>query len=103
MPRSGEIDREAVQSDDELVEERRPELASDRPRYRPRGGRLKWGLLALVLILLAGGYFWLRGRNRESTDDAQVDGHIAQISAKIAGSVLQVLVDVNYHVEAGQV
>jgi membrane fusion protein (multidrug efflux system) len=47
--------------------------------------------------------FLAHGRNRESTDDAQVDGHIAPISAKISGSVLEVLVQHNQHVKAGQV
>jgi membrane fusion protein (multidrug efflux system) len=62
-----------------------------------------WGLFGLLLLAGAAFYFWWLGRNRESTDDAQVDGHIAPISAKVSGSVLQVLVDVNYQVKAGQV
>jgi membrane fusion protein (multidrug efflux system) len=57
----------------------------------------------VLLILLVGAYFWWRGRNRVSTDDAQVDGHIAPISAKVSGSVLQALADYNQHVAAGQV
>jgi len=39
---------------------------------------------------------------RVSTDDAQVDGHIAPIASKIYGTVEQVLVDDNQHVRAGQ-
>src|SRR5438270_8560768 len=70
---------------------------------RGRGKLLRFGLPALILALLVAGYFWWHGRNRESTDDAQVDGHIAPISAKVSGSVLQVLVDINDHVKAGQV
>jgi membrane fusion protein (multidrug efflux system) len=64
---------------------------------------LPLALGTLVLSLLVGGYFWLHGRNRESTDDAQVDGHIAPISAKVSGSVLEVLVENNMSVKAGQV
>ena len=41
--------------------------------------------------------------NRESTDDAQVDGHITPIASKIYGRVGQVLVDDNQPVKAGQV
>ncbi|HMJ63426.1 MAG TPA: HlyD family secretion protein, partial [Bryobacteraceae bacterium] len=39
---------------------------------------------------------------RESTDDAQVDGHIVPISARINGTILSVLVNDNQAVKAGQ-
>src|ERR1700720_1613333 len=42
-------------------------------------------------------------RNRESTDDAQVDGHITPIAAKISGRIEEVLVRDNEPVKAGQV
>ena len=54
-------------------------------------------LLALVIGL------FLYHRNRESTDDAQVDGHITQISSKVYGKVGTVLVDDNQQVKAGEV
>jgi membrane fusion protein (multidrug efflux system) len=38
-----------------------------------------------------------------STDDAQVDGHIVPVSAKISGNVAEVLVNDNQAVKAGQV
>jgi membrane fusion protein (multidrug efflux system) len=41
--------------------------------------------------------------NRESTDDAQVDGHITPMASKVYGRVAQVLVDDNQPVKAGQV
>jgi membrane fusion protein (multidrug efflux system) len=41
--------------------------------------------------------------NRESTDDAQVDGHITPVASKIYGRVSEVLVDDNEPVKAGQV
>jgi membrane fusion protein (multidrug efflux system) len=40
--------------------------------------------------------------NRESTDDAQVDGHITPVASKIYGRVGKVLVDDNESVKAGQ-
>jgi membrane fusion protein (multidrug efflux system) len=39
---------------------------------------------------------------RESTDDAQVDGHIVPISARVGGTILAVLVNDNQTVKAGQ-
>jgi len=55
-----------------------------------------------VLLALVVGLF-LYYRNRESTDDAQVDGHITQISSKVYGRVAEVLVTDNQAVKAGQV
>src|SRR5579864_4498494 len=62
----------------------------------------KWVLLALFLVLVAAGLFvWHYYSLRESTDDAQIDGHIDPISARVSGTVLRVLVDENQVVQAG--
>jgi len=53
-------------------------------------------LAALVGLLL---YY----HNRETTDDAQVDGHITPIASKIYGRVAEVLVTDNQPVKAGQI
>ncbi len=55
----------------------------------------------VVLVAAVVGLF-LYYNNRESTDDAQVDGHITPIAAKIYGKVLNVLIDDNQAVKAGQ-
>ena len=55
-----------------------------------------------MLVAVAIGLF-LYYRNRESTDDAQVDGHITPIAAKISGRVAEVLVHDNEPVKAGQI
>jgi membrane fusion protein (multidrug efflux system) len=55
----------------------------------------------LALLLCLG--FWLYYRNRVSTDDAQVDGHLVPVSCKVYGSVEKVLVDDNQAVKAGDV
>jgi membrane fusion protein (multidrug efflux system) len=39
----------------------------------------------------------------EETDDAYIDGHIHQVSSRVAGSITDVLVDENEPVKAGQV
>jgi membrane fusion protein (multidrug efflux system) len=56
----------------------------------------------VVLVAAVVGLF-LYYRNRESTDDAQVDGHITPVASKIYGRVGEVLVDDNQAVKAGQV
>src|SRR5216683_2803556 len=62
-------------------------------------------LLAVGGLVLLGGVIslFLYYHNRETTDDAQVDGHITPIASKIYGRVAQVMVDDNQAVKAGQV
>ena len=55
----------------------------------------------VVLIAVLVGLF-LYYHNRESTDDAEIDGHITPIAAKIYGRVAEVLVKDNQTVKAGQ-
>ena len=57
---------------------------------------------AILLIAAALGLFFYF-HNRESTDDAQVDGHITPIASKIYGRVAKVMIDDNQPVKAGQV
>jgi len=57
------------------------------------------GVVALALII--GLFVYYSGR--ESTDDAQVDGHITPVASKIYGRVAEVLVLDNQPVKAGQV
>src|SRR5260370_33176676 len=62
--------------------------------------RLIVGGVALLVALLG---LYLYFHNRETTDDAQVDGHITPIAAKIYGRVAKVQVNDNQAVKAGQV
>ena len=55
----------------------------------------------VVLIVAILGLF-LYYHDRESTDDAQIDGHITPIASKIYGKVASVLVNDNQAVKAGQ-
>jgi membrane fusion protein (multidrug efflux system) len=61
-------------------------------------------LLIALGALAAGSYYaWKYFSAYESTDDAQVDGHINAISARISGYVLEVPVDDERYVKAGDV
>jgi membrane fusion protein (multidrug efflux system) len=55
---------------------------------------------AVLLVALLGLYLYFH--NRESTDDAQVDGHITPIASKVYGRVGKVLVNDNQQVKAGE-
>lgn len=56
----------------------------------------------LLILTVAALIWWLVSRNYETTDDAQVNGHINPISARIAGTVQAVYVENDQIVHAGQ-
>ncbi|MDQ6688936.1 MAG: HlyD family secretion protein [Gemmatimonadota bacterium] len=53
-------------------------------------------------LLFWGFQKWSYGRTHQSTDNAQVDGHIVPVLAKVGGYVKTVSVSENDHVKAGQ-
>jgi membrane fusion protein, multidrug efflux system len=70
-------------------------------RQRPRA---RLYLIGAAIVLLVAAYFGLRYlMTYESTDDAQVDGHVMPLSARISGYVTKVNVDDNQYVTAGTV
>jgi len=74
------------------------------PRPKPlTNPRVRRALIAgggLLFAVLVGLFIYFH--DRESTDDAQVDGHITPIASKVYGRVAEVLVDDNQAVKAGQ-
>jgi len=72
--------------------------------FRPRSKNRAILFLALALVVIAGGsWLWYYLGGYESTDDAQVDVHLAPVSARISGYVIKVNVDDNQYVEKGTV
>jgi membrane fusion protein, multidrug efflux system len=67
------------------------------PRSRRRGILIVGGVLVLLIAL---GVWW-RSTYSEDTDDAQVNGHLIQVSSRIAGQVVRVYVEENRKVNAG--
>src|SRR4051794_11896465 len=60
--------------------------------------------LAVVLLAIVGVVVWLVvTAGRESTDDAQVEGHVVQVSARVGGTVQRVAVEDNQRVAAAAV
>jgi membrane fusion protein (multidrug efflux system) len=99
---------ELVEPDHEL-KDRQPDdqkpLAGKKPRDTSSRARLWWLLLAAFAVALAIATFaWMAYyQDRETTDDAQVDGHIVPVASKIYGNVAEVLVTDNQPIRAGQV
>ena len=60
-------------------------------------------LAGAVIVVVAGVLFWNYLQSYESTDDAQIDGHIDQIGSRVSGTVAAVYTEDNRSVTAGQV
>ena len=80
---------------------RAPRVTEELPlEEAPKGGlsnpktkRMLLGAGAVLLVAVTGLFFYYH--NRETTDDAQVDGHITPIASNVYGRVGEVLVDDN--------
>ena len=55
-----------------------------------------------VVLAIAGVVLWNYLQSFESTDDAQIDGHIHQIGSRVSGTVVSVYTEENRSVVAGQ-
>jgi membrane fusion protein, multidrug efflux system len=59
--------------------------------------------VCIGIVLLTGVVaWWLYSRTYESTDDAQVDGHLNSIASRVAGTVQAVYVENDQPIKAGQ-
>ena len=66
--------------------------------------RTRFYVIGIVLVLIVAGIFaWRYFQSYESTDDAEVDGHLQPLSARVSGYVTKVNVDDNQYVTAGTV
>ena len=81
-----------------------PKLAKDRETATKKRSRLRFIVPGIVIVLAIAGFFvWRYMNTYEDTDDAQVDGHINNVSARVSGYVLKVNVDDNQYVQKGAV
>ncbi len=79
--------------------EENAEIESAQPQFRRNGIIV---VVVVILALVSIGIWW-RSTYSESTDDAQVNGHLIQVSSRVAGQVAKVYVDENQVVKAGDV
>lgn len=82
--------------------------AGERPKSAPEGTegkppkKRKIILLAAAVLLATGALlFWWHSTFWESTDDAQIDGHINTVSARVSGHVLRLDFKDYQYVESG--
>jgi len=60
-------------------------------------------VIALIVLVVVGFFVYRYFTSYESTDDAQVDGHINSISGRVSGHVIKLNVQDNQYVQAGTV
>src|SRR5208283_854189 len=83
--------------------------ADSEARYQRRAAffgnpRTQWGIiLAGLVILVAVVFLWRYLGSYEATDDAQIDGHVNAVSARVSGHVIKLNVQDNQYVEKGTV
>ena len=82
-----------------------PEPTATEERQKPSLARRTKLLISfgVAIVLLVGGYFIRDAFLYEDTDDAQVDGHVMPLSARISGQVQEVRVIEGQLVHAGDV
>ena len=95
--------------DDKKQEEEKPEPPKPPLLQRARAyliqhpARALLAAVVFVLLVIGVALLWTYLSSYESTDDAQVDGHINTISPRIPGTVVGVYVENDQFVKAGQV
>src|ERR1700728_780090 len=60
-------------------------------------------IIGIVVLVVVGFFVYRYVTSYESTDDAQVDGHINSVSARVSGHVISLNVQDNQYVEKGTV
>ncbi len=90
-----------------------PPLRASEPPAPPPPARQSWFkrhpiaaivlLIVLIAVIIIGWWVWGYLSSYEGTDDAQIDGHIYPVSARIGGHVVAVNTDINQVVSRGQV
>ncbi len=76
-----------------------------KPKGARRGPKLARFLITLAIVAVlavAGYYLWKYFNTYETTDDAQVDGHINAVSARINGNVVEVLAEDEKYRKSGR-
>jgi membrane fusion protein (multidrug efflux system) len=93
VPEQLEQEKDHQNADNKAPEPDEPEKKSGR----------KFIIIAVVILLaVVAALFYWHSTFSEDTDDAQVDGDLYQVSARVAGQVIKVYVDENQKVQAGQ-
>ncbi len=73
-----------------------------RKKFNVHNPRFRMAIIIAAIVLVVALFFlWRYFASYESTDDAQVDGHLNSVSARVSGHVQKLLVQDNQYVDAG--
>jgi membrane fusion protein, multidrug efflux system len=106
---STQVQQPEILPDEEI---QRPKFSVEPPQPRRQGifavmkqNRRAILIGAVIIASVAAGLVWFFLAAYESTDDAQVDGHLHPVSARISGTILRVNPEVedSHYVKAGTV
>ena len=95
---SEQLDDEERQTEDGAAPEA---LGTEGRRRRSRAAIAAAAIFLVAAVAAGGSRLWSYLNSYESTDDAQIDAHIAPVSARISGTVIDVYVEDNQKVTAG--
>lgn len=108
-PTDAPPDQESRPNPPEHSESRPKPLPSSERDYRSRPSptanpAFRIALIIGAVVFVVAGFFVYRYLSSyESTDDAQMDGHVNSVSARITGHVIKLDIRDNQYVQAGQV
>ncbi len=104
MAESRDKETTAVQSPPGAEEQWQEAAPPRRRSYLREHPGVKWGLIiGGMVVLVALIIVWRYYAVRESTDDAQIDGHVTPISARVSGTVISLNFRDNQFVDEGAV
>jgi membrane fusion protein (multidrug efflux system) len=69
----------------------------------PKKSRRGLIIVIVIVLLIVGGLFYWHSTYSEDTDDAQINGHLIQISTRVSGQAIKINVDENQFVQKGTV
>ena len=80
-----------------------PTPSTQTARAKKRGLAFRLLPLLTAAALGIGTLGFIAGHGKETTDDAQIESHVASVSPRVSGQVARVLVQDNQRVQAGDV
>jgi len=88
-----------------LVDQETPDSPSKESpgKHATTRGKRVLGISAAIVVAIAGSYFAWNALRYEDTDDAQIEGHVMQLSTRINGQIKDVYVVEGQLVHAGDV